>query len=336
MSHLLWRISMVFVLGACADILVAQTAEDWRLATRVQSEPAPRSSDLQCRAEAVLTFEKHAPVVLQLSYIVRAPDQGKMVVNSRFAPKTAIDFFEHKVGMAYALDGGQLAYYNPFLRELHRSDLNAIEADPVISRVYGTGNAADLGPWLKGLFDLGALRSDDGPRVGAERIGETECSILEATPDPAPAHVLGHEVSRAWTWVDADKDLPLKTVLYAESGAEVAVTTYDSITQVSPGRWAALTSRTEYASGEVELAQEVTVRRGDGPAQQQVTRGAVPFAARTVVRRYAVLGDGLVVPLSIEVRDQEGHLFMYMRFFDHIINAGICESAFEVPALPAM
>ncbi len=297
---------------------------------------SPQSATATCRAEAVLTFEKHAPVVLQLSYIFRAPDQGKMVIDSRFAPKTAIDFFEHKVGMAYALDGGKLAYYNPFLRELHRTDLGAIDADAVVSRVYGTGNAADLDPWLKGLFDLGALRSGDGLRVGTEKIGETKCGVLEFTPAPAPAHILGHAVSRVWTWVDADRDLTLKTVLYAEDGAEVAVTTYDSITEVSPGRWAALVSRTEYADGEVELAQEVTVRHGDGPSQQQVTRGTVPFPARTVIRRYSALGGGLVVPLSIEVRDQEAHLVMYMRFFDYIINSGVPESAFEVPALPAM
>jgi len=290
-------------------------------------------TDVQCRAEATLTFQKHSPIVLRLHYLFRAPDRAKVVVCSRFAPRGCIDFFEHKTGMAYTVAGNEVAYYNPFLRRLHRTDLSAVDAPPAVSRVYGTGNVPELAPWLKGLFDLTSGRVRQPTYVGQETLNGAQCDVVDIFPADPPAHLFGHALAKVRKWIDTSRRVPLQSIFYGPDDQQIAMTKYEMLAEVTPGLWVALLTRTEFTAGKVELAREMTVKQGDGPDRKEIVRADLPIPPRIVLRRYSWVADRALLPQSIEVRDEQSNVLMHIRFFDYIMNSGVPDSTFVVPPL---
>ncbi len=289
---------------------------------------------LTCRADATVAFEKHAPVVLHLAYSFLAPDHAKLVVLSRLARPTDIDFFEHKVGMAYVLNGPTAASYQPFFMKGSVVDTKLPENEPTVSDVYGTGNMASIAPWLAGMLHISRREYIKARYLRCEEVKGAEAHVVEFTFDQSVYAMMGHRIARYVKWFSVDKGVPIQAVAYNEKGETVAETVYEALKQVAPSKWVALRTRKTIREGTVAISRDVTVTRKRGKPTPATWGTRLAFPARTVVHEYEWVDGRAALPSTVAVWDDSGNLVFHVRFFEYVLDAGLSESEFEYEPVP--
>lgn len=289
----------------------------------------PACRDLRCKVRVCMTFAADAPVVLVLDLAAKPPNKTKLVVVSRIGRLGATDFFGHKVGAAYAVDGSALTTFRPFDEKFERHDLSRAAVPATMPSHYGTGDLPRIEHHLAGLAGL-CMGKHGPPRFAPRPAGLPDHVTVIAIPLERPAHMWpDHLVSEALLTVDTRRSVVLKAVLVGRDGRVARTTSFGELTQSAQGRWGPLWSETHAHGGKFRSQHQAKAGRIGQPLREVVRKREIPAKGWRIVRRYQWLQGRIRVPEQVECYDAGGQP-LYKAVFSHYqVDTGIPDSAFR-------
>jgi len=308
--------------GLAKDLLLASSA--WS-AELENTEPSIR--DLECSVEILRCSEGRLPSMLLVTFQLAGLDRFKIHVDGRLAREGTVDFFDHKVGATYLLRDQQWIAYEPFSNQVYQEFLpsNGVVV-PALSHVWGTGDLAQVGPYVANRQYLDLLphgsfeeRQETTPDGRTIQVVEVQLERPVRTAEP-------HTIVRQVWWLDLGRMVPIRVLSYDKGEQIVEETSFADFAPGPDGRWGALRSETKILPGNIPAQwgweKNLTEK---SETVSPMWRTDIPRRQRTINRWYTWVGQWLL-PRRTDVLDDNGNLIFRCNFFNYVINAGVPES----------
>jgi len=286
--------------------------------------------DLKWEMDAHFFSARLPAVWLTVHCALKKPDKLRLWIASRRTHPDAWDDFQHKVGMVLILNGHLLIRYQPFFEKVLLTDLSA-PLPPAQDFTYGgPGAMPNIAPYVQDLLQVASWKNDRNVRLlGRETIDGVPCYVLEwQYARPLRMHE-PHAIHAVRRWIDTEKFVLRRAVMFTAQGQGVRVTTFSHLTQVKENVWASLHSETVVQPGTVRARRLMFVRRNEGSTQKETWETEVPFTGRKIVRDFQLLEGKARVPTQILVYDDEGRVLSKRTFYNYQLNTGLPDSLFE-------
>jgi len=176
-----------------------------------------------------------------------------------------------------------------------------------------------LGAPLAGLMLLSDPTKLTIEDLGPEQLDGVTVHKLRVVP-PEPVRIYEpHRLATFLVWRDEGRGLVLRVEGYDVEGKLAAETVCSQVTEVAPGKWAALRVEERFEPGVMRWNLESTTQRGDQPPVTEIIPEEAPVGGASEVIELAVIAEGLVMPKQISHYDDQGRLLMHMRFLSYEI-----------------
>jgi len=343
-SDLRWR---GLVCGACVVVLaiaalaLLPTRSEAQQAGTQPRAPAALVTSLSCDLEMTFYRDGRVSATVGAHCLLVPPDRARLEVRWRLPAVGAAlsDFFKERVGTVFLRHGSELGVYNPFTDAFVRFPLAGATVPPPLSNVHGTGEVVELDGYAPAMAALSDPSRQEWRLQGQEAVGDHMCDVLEWRPN-APLKVREpHVLTRFRTWVETERRCPVKSVAFDNGEQPVVTTSFLEPTEVAPGRWVCLRSETAIAPGDVPVAHEVIIgehKIGEPGGRREVWHATVAMKGRKKVVTYQWHEQGVLLPKSVDVSEEDGALLMSCRFSDYQVNVPVDEEVFRLdrPPLP--
>jgi len=295
--------------------LQAEEIRDVRWFMEVHLNP-----DLPVYQRLVRNFQR--PFTLILACVARPPDRLKMVLLARLAAAEYHDPFLNMEGMMWVLDRTNWYEYNPCRGRWEVVSLSNVSELSPLQELFQVVRVPGVASNMGGMLFV-QKNQDWQQETGTTRWSGRPVAISWLRLDPPLLLLCLQPVHRLERWVDVEHHCILKVIGRGSDGNVIFESVFDDWVDLADGQRVARRVETTVAPAAVPVGPGTSYAPANQDTSASEGQAIVPVGGRYIVEVYQILGQDIVVPRELLVRDTHERVLCHALFRDYAFNQGL-------------